>query len=236
MKKHYTEQDAIATVEKSLFVVGNGLASHIMDIEDIKNLVPCYFHLNNSATAAVEYIDPDISKYFTISDEDVQEDGMAALRKVCHPVDVFKVTDTVSSCFGTPDQHKVISVFERLRKRKAGTDEYDLHFTVFKLLNADQCLGLTIPVSNIHNTADKISDILDEHAFFKKNFEQFALLTKREKNILKLLGEGYNNPQISEKLHISRRTVENHRKSVNRKLNIKNFHDIIKYTKTFNLI
>lgn len=53
-------------------------------------------------------------------------------------------------------------------------------------------------------------------------------LTKREKEILKLIGEELTNQEIADKLFISLRTVETHRLNLNQKLGAKNTVSLVK--------
>ena len=236
MNKVYTESEMIASVTQGLFVLTNDITEQNLMLSNIKDLIPCFVHLNNLSTIALEYIDLDVPSHFPITEEDVDRDGMEALKRMCHSGDLAKNTEAITSFFSSSAPDDVMSFFERLKKRGGGEYEFDLYHTVTKQYNETQCIALTLPVSNLHHISDKISGILDEHAFLKKNFERYASLTKQEKNILKLLATGYNNPQISEKLYISRRTVENHRKHINKKLGLKSFAHLIKYAQAFNLI
>ena len=236
MRKVYTEREALADVAKNLHLLKNDLSEGLLDFADIKRIVPCYVHLNSSDDAAIKYVDLDVIKYFPISQEDVQKDGMDALTKICHPSDLVKVTGSVANFFSNRDTWDSLSIIERLKNRGAPADEFNLYFTVFRSFNESQCLGITVPVSNVNNIANRLNELLDEHDFLKKNFERFTLLTKQEKKILQLLATGSNNPEISEKLSISRRTVENHRKSINKKLEIKNFAHLMRFAKAFNLV
>lgn len=54
-------------------------------------------------------------------------------------------------------------------------------------------------------------------------------LTKREEEILFLVVDGMTNPHIAEKLFISTRTVEAHKASIMRKLNLNNTVDLVKF-------
>jgi len=57
---------------------------------------------------------------------------------------------------------------------------------------------------------------------------QIPLLTRREKEILCLIAEGYTNPQIAEKIFLSPFTIDSHRKNLLAKLNVKNTACLIK--------
>lgn len=68
---------------------------------------------------------------------------------------------------------------------------------------------------------------------YKSTLEKNSLqpiLTKREKEILKLVVEGLTNTQISRQLFISIDTVDTHRKNLYAKLNVKNTAQLIRYT------
>ncbi|MEM6965076.1 MAG: response regulator transcription factor [Bacteroidota bacterium] len=54
-------------------------------------------------------------------------------------------------------------------------------------------------------------------------------LTKRELEVLQLIAEEYTNPEIAEKLFISIRTVDTHRRNLIEKLNVKNTAGLVKY-------
>jgi len=54
-------------------------------------------------------------------------------------------------------------------------------------------------------------------------------LTTRERQILKLIAEGKSSREIGELLHISIRTVQNHRANVMKKLGLKRTADLVRY-------
>ncbi|MBO9732661.1 MAG: response regulator transcription factor [Chitinophaga sp.] len=53
-------------------------------------------------------------------------------------------------------------------------------------------------------------------------------LTKREKEILKLVADGLTSQEIADKLFINQRTVETHRMNINQKLDVKNTVGLVK--------
>ena len=61
-----------------------------------------------------------------------------------------------------------------------------------------------------------------------EKLSQQPVITKREKEILKLIVEGFTNLQIGQQLFISVDTVDSHRKNLHTKLNVKNTALLIK--------
>jgi len=64
---------------------------------------------------------------------------------------------------------------------------------------------------------------------FEEDNNLDQLLTEREIQILQMIAEGFTNSQIAEKLFISTRTVDTHRKNIMKKLNIHNVSGLVKY-------
>ena len=62
--------------------------------------------------------------------------------------------------------------------------------------------------------------ILEQYHSVSDAVKHTAILTRREKEILRLLSEGLNGPQIAEKLFLSPYTVETHRKNLLQKFNV----------------
>ena len=61
-------------------------------------------------------------------------------------------------------------------------------------------------------------------------------LTPREREILRLLAEGYSNKEIAERLIVSPSTIHSHRTNLMRKLNLSSRHDLIRYARERGLI
>jgi len=85
----------------------------------------------------------------------------------------------------------------------------------------------------------KVSDTNKKSTVPKSNINRFNAqyqLTKREKEILDLVVKGKSNKDIAALLFISKDTVSAHRKSLMRKLNVKNASGLIKIAYEYNLL
>jgi two-component system, NarL family, nitrate/nitrite response regulator NarL len=66
--------------------------------------------------------------------------------------------------------------------------------------------------------------------------EKAPVLTRREKEILQLLYDGFTGPQIAAKLFLSHYTIETHRKNLMQKFGVNNAQQLLKIAKDNRLI
>ena len=64
----------------------------------------------------------------------------------------------------------------------------------------------------------------------------YSTLTTREQEIMRMLAEGLPKSDISDRLCISIKTVENHRTNIMRKLNLHNAMELVRYAARLGLI
>lgn len=99
--------------------------------------------------------------------------------------------------------------------KKAGKDE--LVTAIHKLVNRGQYYSPSISA--------KVNKWLEN----PEMIEQATPLTKRERQILKLIADGKTSQQIANSLKISKYTVDTHRKNIHKKLDIKTNTGLVKY-------
>jgi DNA-binding NarL/FixJ family response regulator len=70
----------------------------------------------------------------------------------------------------------------------------------------------------------------------KKPDEGLPMLTKREKEVLELIAEGFTNQEIATRLFLNSGTIDSHRKNMLTKFNAKNTAALIKIAVSNHLI
>lgn len=82
----------------------------------------------------------------------------------------------------------------------------------------------------------KLPRVIEQYDFLRQNVEKVASLTTREKQILLLVAEGMTSDEIAKAIHLSRHTVNTHRKNIYRKLSVQNSADLLKFAEVFGFI
>ncbi len=83
------------------------------------------------------------------------------------------------------------------------------------------------------------SDIIKDaymKSVFNKEKETISALTKREKEVLKLIAEEHTTQEIADMLFLSKHTIESYRKNLISKLNVRNLAGLTKYAIKLGLV
>ncbi|WP_162127437.1 response regulator [Flavobacterium phycosphaerae] len=79
-------------------------------------------------------------------------------------------------------------------------------------------------------TVDKIGKYFDDAILTVDDFtKEVVILSAREKDILRLIGEGHSSQEIADILSIGKATVDTHRKNIIKKINIHGKTDLIRF-------
>ena len=62
------------------------------------------------------------------------------------------------------------------------------------------------------------------------------VVTRREKEVLELIAEGYTNPEIAERLFVSVNTIDTHRRNLLEKFNVRNTASLVRMATQLQII
>lgn len=210
------------------------------NIEDIGDFLPVGLLINHKAGSNL-YMNKVSEQHLNMTLAEATELGMRYQKQIMYDDDEYKrATKLIGGLYERNDETEILSFFQKLRP--IGSDDFEWMYITSKLYkrkkDSDPCERLLIacPVKMMGDMTSKITRALDENQYMKKHFKKFAQLTKREKEILTLVAEGYNNPNIADLLYISRHTVEKHRKNILAKIECKSFAELIRFAIAFDLI
>lgn len=222
----YTLENKIRKAEFSIEDIGDYLPGSVM-VQDYSTFTNIYMNKSGCdilmhSIEELEALGPDYYKKFFPQEE----------------IENYLIPNTLRF-LERQDVSEVLSYFQRVR---AGENaDYKWYFTTAKLLReaSDETTSKAIIIATEVNSfgamSGKMNRLLEENEFMKKNFKKFALLSKREKDIIKLLVEGRKSPEIADILSVSFFTINTHRRNIHKKLEINNFAQLLKFALAFDL-
>lgn len=134
---------------------------------------------------------------------------------------------------------EVITYFEQVRLN--GSPDLTWHMSSVKILLKDDynlpayVVSSSIPIDAMHHMTVKASRLLEENNFLRSNYQTFALLSMREREILKFMALGKSSSDTADELFISIGTVDTHRKNIKKKLKTQSYFQLCMYARAFDL-
>jgi len=215
------------------------IAAKIEEIRTVEQRFPGAIIIHD-LQGKVVYMSQWGREYLEITLEELQNMGLEYYAHFFNAEDAKDYVPKILGLLERNNDHEFVSYFQQVRQ--SPHHDWAWYLSASKIFFRDEAgkplLTLThaLPVDAQHHIAAKAMRLLEENNFLRNNYHVFDKLTKREKEILRLLALGNSSIDIAEKLTISEKTAKTHRKNIRRKLNVENNYDITRFAQAFDLI
>ena len=199
-------------------LVGDGISMMLRDVETISITEVC-----KNATDALEAVSEKLPDVILLDINLPDIDGLqlcSLLRKKSKQLKIIGLTST--------NEAGIITQF----LANGGNGYLLKNMEREELLTAiDEVMSGKIFLSKAAN-----QKILEQFQSVNEAMKNTPVLTRREKELLQFLYEGFTGPQIAEKLFLSHHTVESHRKNLMQKLNVNSIQQLLKVAREQKLL
>lgn len=189
---------------------------------------------------AVVYMSRWGRNYLGISLDAVQELGFDYYARFFNAEDAKDYVPKILGLLQRNNDEEFVSFFQQVRP--ADSNNWAWYLSATKIFFRNDIgkpictLTHALPVDAQHHMAAKAQRLLEENNFLRSHYAVFNLISKREREVLRLMALGESSPEMAGKLNISEKTVKTHRKNIRRKLNVENNYDIMRFAQAFDLI
>lgn len=237
---YQTEKELLEKHRRQFFQLHKFLGEKNIDIDEFCDLLPGILHLNRINSIQLVYLDKTIRERAEIPKDQVETCGLKVLERALHP-SCIKYLKQVNQAADFSEPTFILNTFQNLsfdphEVIKKNKHRYQLCFSGKKRFSGDLTISITQPLNEMGKVYPQLEKLVDENLFLKKNFRKFDRLTRREKQIMRLISQGKTSEHIAEQLFISTHTVHTHRKNIWHKLEIKSYTELIRFAEHFELL
>ena len=199
-------------------------------LDMLAEMIPGWIHLNNKIDFGLTYVCGRMESETQINIEDAKLYGPEYVKKIVHPETTERVIPFLIDLVKSDDRKKVLSYYQLI---KLGGKEYEWYLSTTKILNDENLITISIPVSIMQDFKLRIRNILNENIYLRSKLKIYDTITKREKEIIKLIVSGKTSFEIAEMLCVSELTIKTHRQNIYRKLGFSNICELIRFANYF---
>ncbi|WP_062054053.1 LuxR C-terminal-related transcriptional regulator [Aquimarina longa] len=197
---------------------------------------PGFYHIHTIQDYSVVFLDEESCKEFDLTLEEIKASGPMFQEYVTHPEDLERVRQELLDFAIKQDEMKILTYFYRLRLKKEDKEGYTLVVTSVRLdLDQQTFICITNTTDQLPVFTKKICNTLNVKYETKKYIDKYLKLTKREKEIFLKLVKGWTVKEIANNLIRSIRTIEQHKKNIYKKLEVKSLTQIVQIGYFLNL-
>lgn len=209
-------------------------------LKTVADQLPCVIIVLEIKGFTVEYMSRRGLRQLGTTMEHLKALGADYVYEFFNPKDVDDYLPKIERLLKSNDEDEVVSFFQQVRF--AGQRGWNWHLSTVKIFMKDEngqpshCIVTAHTVSPFEHVNAKVNRLLEENTFLRENQAIFLSLTRREREVLRLLAFGKGSDEIAGELFISPKTVKTHRKNLRKKLNAQSNYDITRFAQAFDLI
>ncbi len=216
---------------KKLYKISQLIERNLIDLDDLDAIVPGVLHINSIKDFAFEYISKRGLTLLGYSYEELYALGAKVFQKHQSVYTLKTIYPKLFEEIAKGDRMKVFSFLQDWQHTPYDKPFY--LFTTSKILNDKQLLSISLFPKDIENVCRKVDRLFGLNKTMELYFNKYYSLTKREREILELLGKELSRKEISNLLFISPRTVKKHSENLFRKLGTHKRVDLKKINTAF---
>lgn len=209
-------------------------------LQAVEKELPAVFIVHNLREGAVVYMSERGRKILDVSLEQIQLPNHEYHQQFFNQEDASDYAPKVFDLIERNNPDEMVTFFQQVRH--AAEQDWTWYLSSTKVFMHDEkgkpllSLTMAVPVDSKHHITAKVERLLEENKFLRQNHHVFGTLTKREKEILRLMALGHSSSEIAERLHISGATASTHRRNVRIKIKAETSYDITRFAQAFDLI
>lgn len=216
------------------------IAQAVAEIAATADLHPAVTIIHNLALDAVAYMSERGLRLLHTTLAELQALGPAYTHTHFNPEDAPNYLPQLYGLVQSLDPQASVTFFQQVRTATGRDFAWYLTTTRVLLREPDGppllMISTACPIDPLHHVTQKVQRLLDENNFLRRHARQFATLTARERDVLRLLALGFSAPDVAGQLNISVQTAETHRRNLRQKLSITSAFDLGQYARAFDLI
>ncbi|MFD2963708.1 MULTISPECIES: response regulator transcription factor [Olivibacter] len=223
-------------IQAPLYALVNEVQAGKLKLEEVGDYLPGSVMLQNIKSLTNIYMNRYGADRLRHSSEELKLMGPEYFKQFFPHEEISILRKQLVNYLQLGDPKSLFSFYQRVKTGTKG--RYEWYLTTTRTLNAEAglLLHLSLPADGLIQASNRCHYLADQSTYCMKHFHLFNALSKREKEIIALIAEGKSSYYISDLLFISIHTVNNHRKNIIRKLNIKSLAELIRFAVSFGLV
>jgi DNA-binding CsgD family transcriptional regulator len=218
----------------------NRIEEKLSALQDYENDVPAVLIVHLLPDFSVLYMSRKGLQILGTTLDEIRLGNEEYHARYFNPEDAANYVPKILGLLERNDSNEFVSFFQQVRPSPDHEWVWYLSSTRIFLRdgNGKPVLTLTmaIPIDAHSHITTKVERLMQENLFLQRNQQIFSSLTRREKQILRLIALGQSTPEIANALNISGTTAATHRRNLRNKLNAQSNYDITRFAQAFDLI